>query len=440
MNSDTKEEKFKEYFEMYYDANNKAHYYYNPKTGTSVWQLPEGAIWADMTNADAEQVVEEELEKEEEMTEAKKKFIEIEELKRKNMEAMYPEYYNNPDLMNQESDQEEEEIEHQFHDFDKYKEVVANELLKRPARRQIKDLRKDTAYIEGNYDYNLWYDKYLTDKRWEDEKVSSMYKCNPIEDTGYTKADKYDKAAYFCTYFARGCWAEGVNCHYYHRVPQPEDLRDDDYVKDWFGRTKHATFKEDYTGIGSFSKEWTTLKVTDIVIADRSRSIRDLLRIFYEAFAPWGELVDIHLNVAKWVGFVKYSHRYYAEFAREAMLYQAIFGGTDPIGIRWAINNPFEKKDQEKEENFQNEVQNIVQQQNAMKSHVKKTLKEIDKKLGGGKRKPEDNFDKNLMPETKRAKYDENNLEENVDKKEIADNLSKLSSVLQRIEANKEVS
>lgn len=34
----------------------------------------------------------------------------------------------------------------------------------RPARRQVKESKKETAYIEGNYDYNIWYDKYLTDR------------------------------------------------------------------------------------------------------------------------------------------------------------------------------------------------------------------------------------------------------------------------------------
>lgn len=38
------------------------------------------------------------------------------------------------------------------------------ELMKRPARRQVKESKKETAYIEGNYDYNIWYDKYLTDR------------------------------------------------------------------------------------------------------------------------------------------------------------------------------------------------------------------------------------------------------------------------------------
>jgi len=202
-----------EYYEMYFDATQKAPYYYNPKTGTSIWDLPKGAICADMTASNMEHTIADEQEQEAqgEMSEAKKKELEIEELKRQNLESMYPEYYNNPTHVKEESDQEEgegedeDEQEAQFTDFAKYKEVVRKELIKRPARRQVKDLRKDTAYIEGNYDYNIWYDKYLTDQRQEEEKVASMYKCNPIEDTGYTKADKYEKVGYFCTYFARGC-------------------------------------------------------------------------------------------------------------------------------------------------------------------------------------------------------------------------------------------
>jgi hypothetical protein len=65
--------------------------------------------------------------------------------------------------------------------------------MARPARRQVKESKKDTAYIEGNYDYNIWYDKYLTDRNQHVERAPSLYKCNPEIDTGYTKADKFEK-------------------------------------------------------------------------------------------------------------------------------------------------------------------------------------------------------------------------------------------------------
>jgi hypothetical protein len=43
---------------------------------------------------------------------------------------------------------------------------------------------------------------------------------HPDIDSGYTKADLYEKfSTYFCLFFARGCCAEGVNCRYYHRIP-----------------------------------------------------------------------------------------------------------------------------------------------------------------------------------------------------------------------------
>jgi len=41
---------------------------------------------------------------------------------------------------------------------------------------------------------------------------------------------------------------------------------------------------------------------------------------------------------------VKYAHRYYSEFAREAMIDQVLCEGVkDPIRIKWALDNPFDK-------------------------------------------------------------------------------------------------
>ena len=52
-----------------------------------------------------------------------------------------------------------------------------------------------------------------------------MTKCTPDIDTGYTKADLLErKMAFFCVYFAKGSCTEGVNCRFYHRVPQDEDV------------------------------------------------------------------------------------------------------------------------------------------------------------------------------------------------------------------------
>lgn len=62
------------------------------------------------------------------------------------------------------------------------RQLSLQEMMDRPARRQIQDVRKDTAYVEGNYDYNIWYDKFLTDRWFDTPWLPSQYWCNP--DTG----------------------------------------------------------------------------------------------------------------------------------------------------------------------------------------------------------------------------------------------------------------
>lgn len=100
-------------------------------------------------------------------------------------------------------------------------------------------------------------------------------------------------------YFARGCCTEGVNCKFYHRIPQEEDLQiaDEDHLRDLFGRARHATHKEDFSGIGSFAKECRTLLITDIKLpTDSLTPVRDMVRVVYEHFSPWGEIEDISFN------------------------------------------------------------------------------------------------------------------------------------------------
>ncbi len=42
--------------------------------------------------------------------------------------------------------------------------MEVHELMQRPARRQAQESVKESAYEEGNGDYNIWYDKFLQDK------------------------------------------------------------------------------------------------------------------------------------------------------------------------------------------------------------------------------------------------------------------------------------
>ena len=56
------------------------------------------------------------------------------------------------------------------------------------------------------------------------EKDAALTRMHPDIDSGYTKADLYEKfSTYFCLFFSRGCCAEGVNCRYYHRIPNLDE-------------------------------------------------------------------------------------------------------------------------------------------------------------------------------------------------------------------------
>ena len=78
-------------------------------------------------------------------------------------------------------------------------------------------------------------------------------------------------------------------------------------------------------------------------------TIKDIVRLVYEHFSVYGDIADIHFNQGRFAAYVKFSHRNFAEFAREAMHNQILVEGvTEPIRIQWAIyDNPFDKSDAE---------------------------------------------------------------------------------------------
>ena len=92
-----------------------------------------------------------------------------------------------------------------------------------------------------------------------------MTKCDPFNDVGYTKADidsnTFNK--YVCIHFIRGCCNEGVNCKYYHRIPNGEMMDTIENTKDIFGRNRHTNYREDRTGIGIFSENNKSIVVSE---------------------------------------------------------------------------------------------------------------------------------------------------------------------------------
>ena len=126
------------------------------------------------------------------------------------------------------------------------------------------------------------------------KRPQAIYKCNPDTDCGYTKAQQN---ALFCVYFARGSCSEGVNCRYLHRIPNHEDLKVKDNIKDVFGRARHATHKDDQTGIGCFTKDCKTLFIQGVAIpTDVPEPTKAITAKLYGIFSQWGEIEDIAIS------------------------------------------------------------------------------------------------------------------------------------------------
>ncbi|SBT71726.1 pre-mRNA-splicing factor CWC2, putative [Plasmodium malariae] len=223
------------------------------------------------------------------------------------------------------------------------------EMLKNPARLQVtqEELNK-IDYTEGNEQYNIWFGKYVTDKYDKGSKGTNIsrfvakYKCNPLTDTGYTKADKtYTSKQFFCIYFARGCCAYGHNCLYRHRIPNENDEIEFEGSMDIFGREKFSSFKDDMTGVGSFNSDCRTLFIGSLHIK-HFNEVHLIEKILYDEFINFGNIDYVRFIPNKNIAFVQFTNRVNAEFAKVAMSDQPIENHSTALTIKWA----FELKNQ----------------------------------------------------------------------------------------------
>ena len=78
-----------------------------------------------------------------------------------------------------------------------------------------------------------------------------------------------------------------------------------------------------------------------------------MVKLIYENFEKFGEIEDIQYLPLKASCYIKFSHRCFAEFAKEAMMKQSMVG-EEILSITWAYNyqdlDPIEQKIIEKEE------------------------------------------------------------------------------------------
>ena len=295
-----------------------------------------------------------------------------------------------------------------------------SEVMKRPARQQVQQSLAKNFYKQGDEEYNIWYDKYLSDSK-DKEREAALTRCEPEVDAGYTKADKMEKySTYFCIHFARGCCAEGANCKYYHRIPTLEECQQIDQVRDIFGRARFAEHREDMEGVGAFLKECRTLYVTDFRMPNGNDPIGQMYEILWRHFSPWGDIEDINVHPGKAEAFIKYAHRCMAEFAKMAMSNQAL-DAEEILIVKWAQEE--EDAEKEKEEKKEND----------------KKKKKRRRKKAEAKPLIEDKYESGYANEK-----EVNRLDETEDKlikqrkKEIEQGISALTEVLSRIDKNKE--
>ena len=222
-------------------------------------------------------------------------------------------------------------------------EATNVEYLKRPARKQVDYIASKNSVLEGAYEYNLWWGKYIGE-HWDNGKSRepAETRCVLATDAGRTKADKSRTSAScsFCLFFARGCCANGGDCRFFHRIPVKADLERfaSDEMRDVFGRERHKDFRDDMTGVGALMKPCRTLYVGSLLKAEYADPLA-LEEALWRNFGEWGEVENINLISRLSIAFVRYRHRSGAEFAFQAMSNNHL-DHEENLNIRWAHDDP----------------------------------------------------------------------------------------------------
>lgn len=128
-----------------------------------------------------------------------------------------------------------------------------------------------------------------------------------------------------------------------------------DNALDCFGREKRAEYRDDMSGVGSFSKQNLTLYVGKISDGARKEDTEETVRRHFgewgeiarsESFGTWNrelsaKLCSFAVNILhnRGVAFVTYYTEHQAQFAKEAMSNQSL-DGDETINVRWATDDP----------------------------------------------------------------------------------------------------
>lgn len=221
---------------------------------------------------------------------------------------------------------------------------------------------QDTAYRERDQDYNIWYDKYIEDEIVL-QREGAKTKCNPITQSGYTRADTYDRGhRNFCIHFARGNCYLGVTCGFYHHIPTVAECLDVDNGKDIFGRSRYATHRKDNQGIGNFMKETRTLRISDFCTPTQLKNaVEGAYEMIWRHFSLWGDIEDMFLLPSTNIAFIRYAHRCMAEFAKLAMTDQPL-DADEILTVKWTNDDCFNLDEAEGQELEESRNQQKIKQ------------------------------------------------------------------------------
>ncbi|GAA5951203.1 hypothetical protein JCM8115_005086 [Rhodotorula mucilaginosa] len=205
---------------------------------------------------------------------------------------------------------------------------------RRPARKQVEhgQIEKREPQQTGQT-YNMWYHKWAGGDKYDSMGVQekAQTRVDVKKDAGYTRADAGGNK-YICLFFARGCCPYGQECTYLHRLPPRAHVLPDASL-DVFGREKHAGYRDDMGGVGSFSRQNRTLYI------GRIKETRDTPEIVEEHFSEFGEIERIKVLTNRGVAFVTYVQELNAQFAKEAMMHQSL-DNDEVLNVRWATEDP----------------------------------------------------------------------------------------------------
>ncbi|RKP14120.1 hypothetical protein BJ684DRAFT_15539 [Piptocephalis cylindrospora] len=215
-------------------------------------------------------------------------------------------------------------------DFDKKQDAY----MERPARIQVdpetlSGPNQSKAQPQGTT-YNIWYHKWAGGDRGDKIKERAETRVDIDLDSGKTRGTD-DKNSYICVFFARGACPHGYQCRFRHRLPKLSDRLP--FTKDIFGRDLFGQTRDDMGGVGSFMKDHSTLYVGKLPTEGRTAGV------VRRHFGEFGPIERLNFLEDRGVAFVRYAHRYFAEFAKEAMSNQAL-DEQEIINVRWATEDP----------------------------------------------------------------------------------------------------